>query len=72
MLDINDFKVINNQYLLEYKKSGYYTSIFMEDILNNKESIFLYIRSYYRAFMKSKDVSEFPFFDISSGNVVFS
>lgn len=65
-----DFVLIKDQYKLEYKQSGKYASIFMEDILNNKECIFLYVRAYYRAFMKGLAVDAFPEFDISSEKLV--
>lgn len=65
----DDFVLIGHQWQLEYKKSGTYSMIFLEDLLNNKESIFLYIRSYYRAFMKGNDISKFPVFDITSSDI---
>lgn len=68
----DDFIIIKNQCQLEYKKSSEYTWIFMNDILDNKESIFLYVRTYYRAFMKEKKASEFPVFDISADKVIFA
>ena len=48
----DDFIMINNSWQLDYKKSAIYGSVFIEDLLDKKDSIFLYIRSYYRAFMK--------------------
>ena len=65
----DDFVLVGQQWQLEYKKSNIYSMIFLEDLLNNKECIFLYLRSYYRAFMKGKDSSEFPLFDINSSDV---
>lgn len=65
----DDFVEIKNQWQLEYKKSSKYAGIFFEDLLANKEVIFLYIRSYYRSFMKGKDYSRYPFFDITSEHV---
>lgn len=65
-----DFVLIDNQYQLEYKKNGEYIMPFMEDILRNKEQIFLYLRAYYRAFMKGKDAEGFPEFDISSREII--
>lgn len=64
-----DFVLIGQQWQLEYKKSNIYSMIFLEDLLNNKERIFIYIRSYYRAFMKGKDSNEFPVFDINSTDI---
>lgn len=65
----DDFKLIGNQYQLDYKKSNIYSMIFLEDLLGNKENIFLYLRSYYRAFMKGKNAKEFPLFEIGSKEV---
>lgn len=64
-----DFVEIKDQWQLEYRKSAEYASVFMTDIMDNKETIFLYIRSYYRAFMKSKPADEFPFYDIQRREV---
>ena len=65
----NDFVQIKDQWQLEYKKTAEYANVFMTDILDNKETIFLYIRSYYRAFMKGKPAKDFPFYDIHSREV---
>ncbi len=67
-----DFMVIKNQWQLQYKLSSKYAYIFMQDILDNKESIFIYIRGYYRAFMKGKNANDFPIYDMSSGDVYIS
>ncbi len=64
-----DFVKVNQQWQLQYKMSSKYSYVFMKDILDNKESIFLYIRGYYRAFMKGKEASGFPIYDMSSGEV---
>lgn len=65
-----DFILINEQYQLEYKKTTEYVSVFMEDVLKSKQEIFVYIRSYYRAFMKGKAVEEFPIYNIAEGEVM--
>ncbi|MBQ9120456.1 MAG: CRISPR-associated endonuclease Cas1 [Lachnospiraceae bacterium] len=61
-----DFVEVKNQWQLEYRNSALYTMIFMEDLLKNKEQIFLYIREYYRAFMKGKAVERYPFYVFGS------
>lgn len=66
-IDENDFFQKNGQYHLEYKKQGKYTKLFMKDILEYKEDIFLYIQTYYRWFMKDKELKEFPVFRIKGG-----
>lgn len=57
-----DFCVCNGRWQLEYKKSAQYARIFLEAILNRKQDIFLYIRSYYRCFMKEKNIEAYPVF----------
>ncbi len=57
-----DFVVINHQYRLKWEKSSEYVALFVKCILEEKENIFLYIQSYYRAFMKQKNIQEYPFY----------
>ena len=38
--------------------------IFIKAILEYKNEIFIYIQSYYRAFMRKKAPEEFPIFDL--------
>jgi len=59
-----DFYLVNNMYKLDWSQSKRYVSLLLEPILYRKEDIFIYIQSYYRAFMKSKDVIEFPVFNM--------
>lgn len=54
-----DFEIIQNQYCLSYKKSPEYISFLMEEVLAQKENIFLYVQNYYRCFMKGKDISKY-------------
>ena len=65
-----DFVQINGQWQLNYKKSSDYTNIFMKDLLECKEAIFLYIRGYYRAFMKELNPDIYPQFSIKDKIVV--
>lgn len=58
-----DFIKIREQWQLEYKKSSIYTGVFLEEILKYKEEIFLYIRSYYRCFIKCRNIEEYPMFE---------
>lgn len=67
-----DFIIVKNQYQLEYKSTSKYSGIFMEELLKNKESIFLYIRGYYRAFMKGLDVSLFPEYNLIEDSIIFT
>lgn len=50
------FKIYNSRYQLEWKNSPAYTQLFLNSILEYRDEIFLYIRDYYRAFMKEKSI----------------
>ncbi len=56
----DDFLLVNNQYRLKWSESSRYVKILMTPIINNKESIFRYIQSYYRCFMKDLPEKAFP------------
>ena len=58
----SDFTVVNHQYQLQWKYSPKYIKLFMNAILEEKTTIFLYIQQYYRCFMKQADLSEYPVF----------
>ena len=60
----DDFYFKNGQYHLKREFNKKYSQLFLREILLYKESIFLYIQSYYRAFIKSKEVDSFPIFDV--------
>ena len=57
-----DFKVVNYQYRLRYEKNSKYIRLFMEEILKEKQEIFKYVQEYYRAFMKEKNIKDYPFY----------
>ncbi len=57
-----DFEEVNGKYVLKYEKSSEYTALFLGAIMETKEELFLYIQGYYRKFMKSANVDEFPMF----------
>lgn len=59
----DDYKIMNHRYVLEWNKSADYSKMFMDAILENKNEIFLYIQSYYRAVMKGKEINDFPVFE---------
>lgn len=58
----DDFFQEYGRYDLEWKKSSAYIGIFMKEILNEKDYVFLYIQDFYRAFMREKDIEEYPFY----------
>jgi len=56
----DDFDLINGQFQLKWKSSPVYVSFLMESILPHRNDLFVYIRDYYRAFMKEKEAEQFP------------
>lgn len=63
-----DFEIINNKWCLKWKESPKYISILIQPILQNKEEIFLYIRSFYRTVMKNTLEQSFPMFLMGKEN----
>ncbi|MGI6734293.1 MAG: type V CRISPR-associated endonuclease Cas1 [Anaerovoracaceae bacterium] len=61
---IEDFEVQNGQYRLAWKNSPAYISFIINSIMPYKNDLFIYIRDYYRAFMRGKRAEEFPLFCI--------
>ena len=57
-----DFIVLKGQYRLKWEESARYVSFLMQPIMDNKEGIFAYVQSYYRAFMKGIAETQFPMF----------
>ena len=61
---IDDFELINHKYLLKWKKNNDYVRFLLEPILNNRRALFLYVQTYYRAFMKQKAIKDYPVFSL--------
>ena len=61
----DDFFVKQGAYCLQYKKQSHYAGLFLKDILEHKEEIFLYIQRYYRWFMDPENINrKFPVFEV--------
>lgn len=58
-----DFEVYDKRYTLKWKRSPEITSIFLSAILEYKMELFSYIQGYYKAFMKQKQIVDFPTID---------
>jgi len=56
----NDYTIINYQYRLKWSENAKYVSVLMEPIIENKDQIFLYVQTYYRAFMKDASIDYYP------------
>lgn len=62
-----DFWKNQEQYILPWKNSAPYIELFIKAIIEYKDEIFIYIQSYYRAFMRDKHVADFPTFEFEMG-----
>lgn len=61
-IDEKDFEYSGGRYLLKYDKSQKYSGIFLDAIIDHKENIFLYVKTFYR-YMMEKEV-DYPVFKI--------
>ncbi len=63
-IDEKDFWKNQDQYVLPWKNSAPYIELFIKAIMKYKNEIFIYLQSYYRAFMRERDAEEFPVFEM--------
>lgn len=59
-----DFWKNQEQYILTWKNSAPYIELFINALMEYKNEIFIYLQSYYRAFMREKDAKDFPVFEM--------
>lgn len=59
-----DFWKNQKQFILPWKNAAPYVEIFIKAIMEYKNEIFIYLQSYYRAFVQKKNAEDFPFFDL--------
>lgn len=55
-----DFEIYDGKWVLKYKNISQYSNVFLKAILEYKEDIFIYIRDFYRNFMKDNFEKSFP------------
>lgn len=63
-IDHDDFTLKGHQYSLSYAKQEKYTRLFLKDILQEKEALFLFVQGYYRWFVRDRPIEMFPQFQI--------
>lgn len=64
-LQLDDFRESRGQFFLKPEKNKDYARWLMQAILDQKEDMFTYVQEFYRAFIRSKSIDEYPFFQIS-------
>jgi len=62
----DDFYFKNGQFYIKREFNKKYSELMLREILQHKEKIFLYIQSYYRSFIKEKEIDEYPNFTIEA------
>ena len=62
------FQYAKQQYNLNPKYIKLYSSTLFEQLITHKQTAFLYVRDYYRNFMRGNEVQHYPFFDLSHLN----
>lgn len=60
----DDFTFTQGQYRIFGKAAQPYVAILIKAILAHKEPMFLYVQSYYRAFMRDNDIADYPQFEL--------
>ena len=58
----DDFTVSQGQYRVFGKKALPYLGFFIEELILNKAAIFKYVQSYYRSFIKDREINQYPYF----------
>ncbi len=61
-----DFTVEKGEYRLKREQSQHYYKVFVEALMPHKMSIFLFVQTYYRAFMRNAPTQAYPQFTLSS------
>lgn len=59
----DDFSFVNGQYRIFGEKAKPYISMLLQALLVHKQEQFLYVQSYYRAFMKDESIGQYPVFE---------
>ena len=62
-----DCLVQDGKWVLKWEESSKYVTVFLKCLLLYKKEIFIYIQSYYRAFMRRKKIEDFPVFELKNG-----
>ena len=60
----NDYEVHKGEYRLKREMNINYSKLFFDALVPYKQEIFKYVQSYYRCFMGSKDIEQYPKFEI--------
>lgn len=62
----DDFGYSRHQYNLRGDASKKYTAMLLKALLAHKDEMFIYVQHYYRAFMREKEIADYPVFSCYS------
>ena len=62
----SDFSYVNGQYRIFGEKAKPYITLLLKALLEHKQEMFMYVQSYYRAFMKEKCIADYPVFELKT------
>lgn len=65
-IDVEDFDYRQGQYHLFGEKAKPYLTFLLEELLEYKVPLFIYIQQYYRCFIRDKAIADYPVFDINT------
>ncbi len=60
----SDFTVMQGQHILKHEKNAEYTHVFYSILVEYKQDVFAFMRSYYRCFMQHHKSPQFPQFNL--------
>lgn len=59
-----DFHIHKNEYRLKPENNAVYSKVFFDALIPYKNEIFKFVRTYYRCFMRGKDIQYYPMFEV--------
>jgi len=65
-INVKDFGYRNDQYFIKRENTKKYSKLFLKEILLFKQEIFLFIQSFYRNFIKDREISKYKMFLIKT------
>ena len=68
-MKLDHFLIENHQYKLDSKRIKEYNAWLMQGLMEYKECLFDFIQFYYRSFIRDRDISLYPWFNITTKSI---
>ena len=59
-----DFREQKGEYYLKIEKNADYSKVYFDALIPYKKQVFIFIQSFYRAFMQGKTIDKYPLFEL--------